>query len=117
MNFDIMTIFDVLLLLFGAYMLYAGAKMKRTGAVSSLIVPDSEIPKIRNKKDFIAEVYGKMMTFAGIVALYGVFGLVTDFFPGLPGADMGNIIGIIIFLAAMVWFFKGLSKAKNKYIG
>lgn len=117
MNIDFMMIFDVLLLVFGLYMLYAGQKMKRTGEVSTLIVPESEIQKIRNKKDFISEIYGKMMLFAGIISLYGAYGLITDLIPNIPGAAMGNILGIIIFFAVMIWFFRALTKAKAKYIG
>lgn len=116
MNFDIMMLFDILLMIFGAYMLYAGQKMKRSGKISNLIVPDSEISRISRKKEFIDEVYGKMMLFAGVIALYGLYGIVTDLIPNIPGADMGNIIGILIFFVVMIWFFRGLSKAKGKYM-
>ncbi len=115
-HFDMLTLFDILLLVFGAYMLFSGQKMKNTGKVSKLIVPESEIQKITNQKEFIKEVYGKMMLFAGVIMLYGAYGLLTDFLPDLPGAAMGNIIGIIIFFVVMIWFFRSLINAKKKYM-
>ncbi len=115
-NFNMLTLFDILLVIFGAYMLFSGQRMKNSGKISTLIVPESEIQKIGNKKDFIKEVYGKMMVFAGIIMLYGAFGILTDFIPNIPGAAMGNIIGVIIFFVAMVWFFRSLINAKKKYM-
>lgn len=115
-NFNMLTLFDILLVIFGAYMLFSGQRMKNSGKISTLIVPESEIQKIGNKKDFIKEVYGKMMVFAGIIMLYGAFGILTDFVPNIPGAAMGNIIGVIIFFVAMVWFFRSLINAKKKYM-
>lgn len=115
-NFGVMTVFDILLLVFGAYLLFTGLRMKKTGVVSSLIVPESEINRISRKKDFINEIYGKLMLFAGVIAAYGAYGLITDLVPGIPGADKGNIIGVFIFIVVMVWFFRSLAKVKKKYM-
>jgi len=116
MKFDIMTIFDILLLVFGAYMIFAGLRMKKTGKITTLIIPAAEIERIHDKEAFISEIYGKMLLFAAVIACYGLFGILTDLIPGLPGAAIGNIIGLLIFFVVMFWFFKSLSKAKGKYM-
>ncbi len=116
MNFSMMTVFDILLLVFGSYMIFAALRMKKSGKISTLIVPAAEIERIRDKEGFIAEVYGKMMLFAAVIACYGLFGTLTDLIPGIPGVAVGNIIGILIFFVVMFWFFKSLSKAKGKYM-
>ena len=116
MQFDFMTLFDILLMIFGGYMIFAALRMKKTGKISTLIVPASEIERIHDKESFISEIYGKMMVFAAVSACYGVFGTLTDLIPGLPGVAIGNIIGILIFFVVMFWFFKSLSKAKGKYM-
>ncbi len=116
MGFDMMTVFDILLIIFGGYMIFAAVRMKKTGKISTLIVPASEIERIHDKESFIEEVYGKMALFASVIACYGVFGTLTDVIPGIPGVAIGNIIGILIFFVVMFWFFKSLSKAKGKYM-
>ncbi len=116
MQFDFMTVFDILLLVFGSYMIFAAIRMKKTGKISTLIVPAQEIERIHDKEAFISEIYGKMMLFAAVIACYGLFGTLTDLIPGMPGVAIGNIIGILIFFVVMFWFFKSLSKAKGKYM-
>ena len=116
MQFDMMTLFDILLLIFGSYMIFAALRMKKSGKISTLIVPASEIERIRDKEGFITEIYGKMMLFAAVIACYGLFGTLTDLIEGIPGVPIGNLIGILIFFVVMFWFFKSLSKAKGKYM-
>ena len=110
---QILGIFDALLLAFGLYLLFRAVQMKRTGDVPRLLLAEEEAKKIGNKPGFIAEIYGKLMFFAAVTACYGAFSLVDDLIVEIP---LVQILGMIIFLTTMLWFFRSLHQAKMKYL-
>ena len=56
---DVMLIFDVVIAIFGVYMIGAALKMKKTGKISSAVITAEEIARCRKTKEFIAFIYWK----------------------------------------------------------
>lgn len=110
---DVMLIFDIVILIFGIYMIGAALKMKKTGEISSAVITAEEIAKCKDKKGFIGFIYWKEAAFGGLVALVGALGIINDKVVSL-GAF--NVIEMLIFLAAFIWFQNELRRAREKFL-
>ena len=53
---DVMLIFDVVIAIFGVYMIGAALKMKKTGKISSAVITAEEIARCRKTKELIAVI-------------------------------------------------------------
>ena len=51
---DVMLIFDVVIAIFGVYMIAAALKMKKTGKISSRVITEDEFARCTKKKKFRA---------------------------------------------------------------
>lgn len=109
---NIMTIFDIIILLFGVYMIGAAFKMKKSGVISSAVITPEEIASCRDKSGFIEFMYWKEAVFGGIVLLVGILGLVNE---QLVSLGIFNIIEMILFVAAFVWFQHQLRVARERF--
>ena len=114
-NLNFLAIFDIILMVFGAYCIFAATRMKKTGKISNLILNETEAAKISNKQGYIEEVFPKMMIFAGVIALYGILAFLDDI--QIVEIPMVQIIGMGVFIVVMIWFFRALIKARTKYQG
>lgn len=47
---DVMLIFDVVIAIFGVYMIAAALKMKKTGKISSAVITAEEIARCRKRR-------------------------------------------------------------------
>lgn len=110
---DVMLIFDIVILIFGAYMVFSALRMKKTGVISSAVITPEEIAKCKDKQGFIAFMYWKEALFGGLVAIVGGLGIVNDVVVSL-GAF--NVVEMLVFLAAFFWFQNELRRAREKYI-
>lgn len=108
-----MIIFDIAILILGAYLISATKKMREQGQFTSLVVADEEVLKCKDKKAFIAAIEKQMMTFAMISLVYGVFRCVNDFF--FPMGRVLELTGIIIYVAVWLWFMLTVNKQKRIY--
>ncbi len=114
-NFNFLMIFDIILLCFGSYMLFAGLRMKKTGKISTLLMNESDANRISDKQGFINYIYVRMMVFAGTIAAYGVLSVLDDL--EVIEIPYVQIIGMGVFIVIMVWFFRGLMKARSQFEG
>lgn len=110
---DVMVLFDVVIMILGIYMIFAALKMHKTGEISPVIITPEEIARCRDKRGFIAFMYWKEAVFGGILTAVGVLGLVNDLVVSM-GAY--NVIELLLFLAAFLWFQEELRKARTKFI-
>ena len=106
---DVMLIFDVVIAIFGVYMIGAALKMKKTGKISSA----EEIARCRKTKEFIAFIYWKEAVFGALIIAVGVLGIINDKVVSL-GAF--NVVELLIFLAAFLWFQSQLRKAREQFL-
>lgn len=92
---DVMLIFDVVIAIFGVYMIGAALKMKKTGKISSAVITAEEIARCRKTKEFIAFIYWKEAVFGALIIAVGVLGIINDKVVSL-GAF--NVVELLIFL-------------------
>ena len=109
---DVMLIFDVVIAIFGVYMIGAALKMKKTGKISSAVITE-EIARCRKTKEFIAFIYWKEAVFGALIIAVGVLGIINDKVVSL-GAF--NVVELLIFLAAFLWFQSQLRKAREQFL-
>ena len=102
---DVMLIFDVVIAIFGVYMIAAALKMKKTGKISSAVITAEEIARCRKTKEFIAFIYWKEAVFGALIIADKVVSL---------GAF--NVVELLIFLAAFLWFQSQLRKAREQFL-
>lgn len=110
---DVMLLFDVVILIFGVYMMGSALRMKKTGVISQTVITPEEIAKCRDKQGFIAFMYWKEALFGGLIALVGLLGIINNLVVSL-GAF--NVAEMLVFLAAFLWFQNELRRAREKYI-
>lgn len=110
---DIMTVFDIVILVFGVYMVAAALQMKKTGKISSAVITVEEISRCRDHEKFIAFIYWKEALFGGIIILVGILGVMNDLVVSL---GVINIIEMLVFLAAFIWFQYELKIAREKFL-
>ena len=112
-NINFLGVFDVILLGFGGYMIIAALRMKNSGKISTLLMNDTEAQKIADKAGFIEFMFKRMLVFSIVTVAYGGFAILDDF--GVVDIPYVQIAGIAVFIVAMVWFFMGLVKARNRF--
>lgn len=111
-NPDMMSIIDVILIIYGIYSVYTGKKMKKNQKPPQWLMSQQELTLFRRPQQFCEAMSAKTMIFGTICALYGVYGLLTSAFFKSVAVEW---IGIIAFLVCIVWFVMELNKAKREY--
>lgn len=110
---NVMMVLDVVIIGVGAYMISAAVQMKRSGEVSTSILAKEEHGRCTDKKGFIEFMYKKEVGFGILTAVIGALGLVSDLIK-LP--RMVGIVGMLVFLAAFLWFQSELKKARAQFL-
>ena len=110
---DVMLIFDVVIAIFGVYMIGAALKMKKTGKISSAVITAEKVATCRKAKQIIAFIYWKEAVFGALIIAVGVLGIINDKVVSL-GAF--NVVELLIFLAAFLWFQSQLRKAREQFL-
>ena len=108
------TIFDLIAVIFGIFMIGSGLNMKRTGEISTIIMTAQEIEKCRDKAGYIAYIYWKEAVFGGLFILVGIMGVINAFV--VNRGFWLNAIDLVIFLGAFLWFYHELAEAREKFV-
>ena len=96
---DVMLIFDVVVALFGAYMIFSALQMKKSGKINSMVLAQEELKKVKDTKGFIEFLYWREMLFGALVLIVGFLGLLNETIISIGKA---SILEVIIFLAAFI---------------
>lgn len=110
---NIMPVIDLVILVFGAYMVLSAMKMKKTGKINTTVITAEEIKSGSDQAGFIGYIYRKEALFGGIIIIVGILGLVNDL---LISLGYFNILEMILFLAAFLWFQHHLGKARAQFL-
>lgn len=111
-NLDMMSIFDVIIIVCGIYSVFTGKKMKTDGQPPQWLMSRQELELFRKPKQFCEAMSKKTAIFGALCALYGVYGLLVSAVFQSVAAEW---VGIIAFLACIIWFVTELNKAKREY--
>ena len=112
-NADMMVIFDVIITIMGTYIIFSTIKMKKDGMVPNLFVPVEEMTKCKDQPGFIAFLFPRAIIFGLVSAIFGIEGVCNDMFLNL--GQIVNVIMIVVFIVAWVWFSMQLRKGKEKF--
>lgn len=104
-------LFDIVFLLYGAYCVSAAVKMKKTQQMGSFFTGRNHSP-IRDKRGYIEAIYGKAIIMGVMAALFGIVGLINDYFIPLPYVMQALML---LFLTVVVWFEISINRAKRKF--
>lgn len=114
MNSDsFLVFFDIVILFYGAYMVYSGYQMKRTHQPSNLLINQSELIGARDPKGFCEAMFQPLIIFGCLAIVYGIAAFVNDKYLSIP---MLNFAAVALFLILCVWFLKITKKNKEIYI-
>lgn len=109
----VMAIFGAVIILTGIYMIFAGLKMKRKNEIGTMILAEEEVKKCKDKEGFIAYMYWREIVVGAVVILLGAAEAAKDL---TEGAGMLPYIGVITGIAALLWFFYSLKKARELFL-
>ncbi len=112
-NADMMVIFDVIITIMGSYIIFSTIKMKKEQMVPNLFVPVEEMSRCKDTSGFIAYLFPRGIIFGLVSVAFGIEGVCNDMFLNL--GQIVNVIMIVIFIAAWVWFSMQLRKGKEKF--
>lgn len=110
---DVMMIFDVIILVFGAYMVISALRMKKSGIINSTVISSEEIASCKDTAGFIAYIYWKEALFGGLIMVVGILGIVNTLVISL---GVFNLMEMLIFLAAFIWFQYELRQARKRFL-
>jgi Ca2+/Na+ antiporter len=86
--------------------------MKRTGKIHSILLTDAELKKCKKQKEYVGYVNPRLLIFAIVMFLDGVFGIVCEMMEVNRYLEM---VYMLIFFAAFLWFTDSLRKARDKF--
>lgn len=112
-DLGIMTIFDFIILVYGAYSIYTAQQMKKTGNPPIWLIPQQDVHRIQKPAQFCEEMRPKTFLFGLVCVLYGMYGLIESFY---INNDFAEAAGVTVFVVFMVWFIITLQNAKRKYM-
>ena len=108
-----MTIFDFIILVYGAYSIYTSQQMKKTGVPPAWLIPQQYISRVTRPREFCDVMGPKTFLFGLVCVLYGVYGLIESFY---IKNDFAEAAGVTVFVVFVIWFIISLQNAKGKYI-
>ena len=114
MNSDsFMSLFDLVILIYGIYMIYSAYQMRKTHQPSKLIINQAELVGARDPKGFCEAMFKPTVVFGMMAVLYGIVGFINDRYVDEP---MVNFASIILFLILCFWFLRETKKYKSQYL-
>lgn len=110
---NVMTVFDVVIAVFGIYMVVAGLKMKKTGEISGALITPEEVAACKDRDGFVGFIYWKEAIFGGIIILVGILGVINE---QVVSLGRFNLIEMLAFFGAFLWFQHELRVAREKFL-
>ena len=108
-----MTIFDFIILVYGAYSIYTAQQMKKNDTPPAWLVPQQYVNRITKPREFCDLMGPKTLIFGLACVLYGIYGLIECFYIKNYFAEAA---GVTVFVVFVIWFIISLQNAKGKYI-
>lgn len=105
---------SVLVFGFGIYSLYAYIQMKKGGPINEALLLGRSYDEYRckDKKAFVDKALPAVLVFAITCLVYGVIDFVHCYVYTMKIVDL---VGMIVFLAVLVWFLVYTGKLKKIY--
>lgn len=111
--FDLMIVFDIIVLILGIYLLVSGIKSKKENSIPTAIMPAETLKTCHNLTGLVNYLAPKIMIFGTLSCIFGLEGLINDAFYKLN--TYINVGCIFLFLGSWIWFSAHLTKARNTF--
>ncbi len=109
----VMSVFDVIIIVFGLYGIFCAVRMKKSGVVSAFLFSEEELPKLKDGPGFCREMYRPTVLLGIVSCLFGIADIINRYVLGMPYIQMA---GVACFLAACGWFVNKMRAIKEKHI-
>ncbi len=108
-------IIDLLCVIGGGYLVYAGIVMKTQGKIVNNVVMNkgADESALRDKEGFIQYLYGKLIAVGAVVILAGVANVVNDI---TTQSAIISAVSSLAFFAAIVVYAVFVNKALKKFL-
>lgn len=106
-------IFDIVLVLFGAYMMYASFQMKVNDVIKTGVILPPSVPEngLSDREGFKNYAYPRHMAEGVIMIILGMTGIGLDIY----GFQIYHILVYIVVLILWLVFYLSVEKGKRKY--
>ena len=110
MDSSAIDIFNILIIAFGAYIIYAAIILKKDGKISKslMLSPGANDSTIKNKDGFIKFMFTRTVILGIVVTLSGCWDIV---FPQLAGNGWIELTIILVFMLILVLYIRDIKKA------
>ncbi len=116
MDMSFMTIFDVIIAVLGAYLVFAGIKCTKKGEVDPMMITSEELTRCTNIEGLSKYLMPKTAIFGAFCILFGIQGLLNDT-KTIPFPQPVNVFFLLAFVIVWIIFSYFIRKAKKTYIG
>ncbi|MCR4673902.1 MAG: hypothetical protein K5675_02745 [Lachnospiraceae bacterium] len=117
MSFDIMKIFDIIILVLGVYIAYCAVRVKGGNIPTTFVAPE-DVRKCKDKEGLCKAIFMPACVFGVVSLVYGVYSVIFDFGIIEAGSDITSILNavlILIFVIGWVYFSYVLRKSVAKF--
>ncbi len=115
MDMSFMTIFDVVIMVLGVYLIFAGIKNYRKGEVDPMMVTAEELARCSDLAGLSKYLMPKSAMFGGFCILFGIQGLLNDTETVVFSQPI-NVAFLVAFIIVWCVFSYFIRQAKKIYI-
>ena len=105
---------DIVIVFVGIYLAVSAAKMKKSGQISDLVVPQEEIKKCKDPQEYIKEIVPWLYGFAVVAVIVGAIGILCDT-KVITFGRVWTYVELGAFLVALFVFVDRMRKIKDKF--
>ena len=105
-------IIDIVIVLFGFYVIYLGVSMHNKGEISDSIMAEEEKKKIKDVKGFVDYIYPRFVLFGASVSIISAVSLVSDTIVKIPYWTFAQMI---LFIVVLLFFSQQFKYAKSNF--
>jgi len=115
MDMSFMTIFDIIILALGAYLVFAGIKNYISRKIDPMLITSDELARCTDVEALSKYLMPKTAVFGAFCILFGIQGVLNDT-GKMPSTQTVNVIFLLAFVVVWVVFSYFIRTAKKKYI-
>lgn len=99
---DSLFIMDIVITIVGCYLLVNAVQMKKTERISTIIVPEQEAVKCKDKKEYIRFVFPRMVIFSVITIITGITGVIDSKVYPIPYWNWLEMVIVVVVIGYLI---------------
>ena len=114
MTLLILSVFDVVVLVFGVYLFFSGIKMQKTKEIGNFILTEEEVKRCERREALVDFFYWREEVMGAVFGLFGAIRLLDKYVLKIGGVL--DVALMVILLITALWFYKSLMTARTKFL-